>query len=645
MPASDQLFIEKVNQLVDDNLDKSTYSMDNLCRDLGISRSQLFRSVKEQKGVSPALYIRHRRLIVASQLLCATSLRIAEIANRVGMDSPQSFTKAFTQEFGSSPTDYRKNNPIYQSKPLLDPVETSVGAVIDPVAAIPTEPVIQPLSFTQPTSSLKYRRSFLAWGLGVLMLLIIGIGVYVGQPNPPARFEPSLNAIAVLPFKNLGSSETTFFADGLMGQAHASLALVEGLKVISKTSSMLFQNSPKSIPAVASELGVSYLLTGTVAQASNHVRISVELIQAREDQTIWTTTYNGDARNAVKFMNDVAKTVARKLNQKLSQSTARQIDKLPTKNWDAYNAYLEGQKLMQSREKAKLEASIRKFDRAIALDTSFADAYAYRASAYFVMVSFAFMDQSMGVKMAEQSALDAIRLDATNGTAYAVLAGAYKIQFKWEQAITTYQIALKHSPNNAQINYWYSLVLRSLGRFDEAIRYGAKAVEYDPLSAIILVGYINSCSYTGDFAQAKKAIDRGALLFDKEYMYYYAQATYYLLKKEYKASIREFQHADVLSRYPTNASDIAYCQAKLGRKDLAGKYVDTLAHTPNNYISLATVYAGLGDKEQCFTYLQRAADQGLMPDYVNISPVFSFLHNDPRYPALLRQFGLQDTHL
>jgi adenylate cyclase len=633
---NEQTSFERLDGFIDQHLDNSSYTLADLCGDLGVSRSQLSRLVKEHADLSPSLYIRRRRLLRAKILLESTDLRIVEISDKVGLDSPQTLAKYFSPEFGVSPTEYRKNNPLPP-----EPVETgeenrSPNLSADPVPVVPTTNRIP------PDASRKARRGYLLAGLALLLVLVSGLAVYVVRVVRDSGSGSGPNAIAVLPFKNLGAAEKTLFADGLMGQVHASLTLVEGLKVVSKTSSMLFEGTQKPIPTIADELGVSYLLTGTVAQASDHIRISMELIQAQEDQTIWTTSYDGDARNAVKFMNDVAKTVAQKLNQKLSQSTTRQIDKLPTRNWDAYSAYLEGQKLMQSREKAKLEASIRKFDQAIALDTSFADAYAYRASAYFITTNFHFMDQSAGVKMAEQSALDAIRLDADNGTAYAVLAGAYKIQYKWEQALTTYQIALKHSPNNAQINYWYSLLLRTLGRFEEAIRYSAKAVDYDPLSAIILGGYINSCTYAGDFTQAKRAIDKGELMFDKDYMYFFARATYHLHKEEYEAAIREFEHSDVLSQYPKNGSGIAYCQAKLGRRELARQYLGTLAPTPDNYLPLATVYAGLGDKEACFGYLQKAANLGLLPDYFKISPVFAFLHDDPRYPELLRRFGLLD---
>lgn len=626
--------LERIHQLTEQNLARSNYSIDDLCRDLGISRSQLFRIVKEHSGLSPALYIRQQRLLFAQKLLTTSDLRIAEIADRIGMDSPQSFTKVFTQTFGYSPSEYRKQALPQAEQPeeeaLVVP-ELDPSLVFEPSEPLPIAP--------EPLPAKRVYKLLLT--LPLLILALAG-GYFWYRWQQPDVVQAS--SVAVLPFTT-PNAEAMMLTDGLMGQVHTSLASVEGIKVISKASSMLFRDTPKTIPAIARELNVAYVLTGNLQQTGANLDLSVELVQADDDRTLWTRRYQGPATNAVAFMNTIAREVAQTLRQTLSSATASQIDKLPTANWAAYQAFLEGQKLMQSREKAKLEASIERFDKAIALDTVYANAYAYRASAYFIMGSFFFMDGEQSSRLAEKSALKAIALDPGNGTAYAVLAGIYKNEHKWDQAQETYRIALKHSPNDAQINYWYSLTLRTLGRFREAIQYSRKAADLDPLSGIILGGYINSCSYAHDFTQAKQAIDRGALLFDREYMYFFARATYHLNKGEYAAAIHEFQKSDVLSRYPKNGSNIAFCNARLGRRDLTQRYLDTLARTPANEHVRATAYAGLNNRDSCFAALHRAALRNTIPDYFNISPVFAFLQTDPRYDALLRQFELPRVKL
>jgi adenylate cyclase len=193
------------------------------------------------------------------------------------------------------------------------------------------------------------------------------------------------NSISVLPFKNAGAPENTFFVDGLMGQAHASLALIPNLKVISKTSSALFRNSPEPISAIAQKLGVKYLLVGTVAQQQQQVLVNVELIKADEDRIVWTQNYEGNTQDALAFMNQVAKSIAAELRQKLSPALTKAIERMPTRNAQAYRTYLQGQLLVQSREKDKLEASIGQFDEAIALDPSFAS-FPPCLSAYFTNI-------------------------------------------------------------------------------------------------------------------------------------------------------------------------------------------------------------------------------------------------------------------
>lgn len=639
MTHTEKELIEKLNSTIENNLEKGNFDTDTICRELAISRSHLFRLVKEQTQLSISLYIRQKRMLKAKQLLDDTDLKVSEIAYQIGMDSPQSFTKYFTQEFGINPTEYRKNKSNTPDEPVLQIAEQN--SFSDRMAL-----EIAPLS--ENKAAQKTSKKFIYIGLGGVATCLLIIILYFTQKKtsslPVETLDNQENAIAVLPFKNLGAPETAFFTEGVMGQIHAALAMIENLKVISKNSSSLFKNSQKTIPQIAHELHVGYILSGTVLQSDKRVKVSIELIKGKEDKTVWTKDYDGDNQDVIVFMNKVAKEIVRELHQNLSQKLAQRLDKQPTTNADAYTLFLQGQKLMQSREKEKLLAGIQKFDEALALDPVFADALAYKASAYFILGNFNFIDMNESIRMAEKNALDAIRLDANNGTAYAVLAGVYKFQYKWEQCLTTYQIALKHNPNDAQINYWYSLALRSVGAFDAAIKYNGKAVSLDPLFPVILGGYINSCSYAGKFDLAKKAIDQGALIFDKEYMYYFSKGTYYLNRKEYREALIAFQKSNTLGGGSTgNQSGMVYCYAKLGQIDSAQSLLKTVTQARDYHIAAASFYAGLEDKESCFKELQLASAQGLMPDYFKFSPMFKFLHTDKRFDDLLQKIGLLNT--
>lgn len=627
---TEETAFERLDGFIDRNLENADYTIKELCEDLGVSRSQMFRLVKEQTGLSPSIYIRQRRLLRAKTLLESTDLRMVEISDKVGLDSPQTFTKYFTQEFGVSPTEYRKN--------LANQPATDAPATEPPIPAAAEE--VTPGS---PGTASSRKRTALLAGL----LLLVAGGYFAFYKHPPVIISGGFeNSIAILPFRSPETERIALLADGLTGQVHSSLAGVEHLKVISRTSSELFINSQKTIPQMAAELGVDYMLVGTVSQADQQVRVNVELIKAAEDRTLWVQNYEGGEKKLLAFMNSVARRITLTLDQPLTDSESRKLDRLPTDNLDAFREYQLGKQLMLSREHKKLLAGIERFDRAIALDPDFADAYAYKASAYFLLGSHNLMDLHTSIRLSEQNALTAIRLDGENGLAYATLANGYRQLNRWEQAITTYQIALKHTPNDAQINYWYSISLRSLGQFDEAIRYGNRALTLDPLYPTIVAGHVGNFSYAGRFDEARQLIQESEPLLDRFYMYYYVRAFYHLNRQEPRPALREFMKSDSLNPgFQLVEVFMLYCRAQLGERAPAEAQLRALTDIPDHYVYKAILYAGLRDRENCLRYLELGVPLGIAPEYLKISPLFKFLHGDPRFQEILRQLGLLDPIL
>ncbi len=613
---------ERLNGIIDQNLENTQYTLKDLCRDLGISRSRMFRLVKEQTNLSPSLYIRQRRLLRAKELLESTDWRIVEVSDRVGLDSPQTFTKYFTQEFGISPTEYRKNQP-----------EEAEG----PDQSTPTSQSPRPARSFWATARTHY---FILAGIVLLGMVAGGYFVLLGNSSPSASgsFE---NSVAILPFRSQGTGRPTLLADGLTGQVHSSLAGVKNLKVISRTSSELFRNTQKTIPQMAAELGVEYMLVGTVIEAAGKVRVNVELIEAAEDRTLWADNYEGEGPELLTFMNTVARRVTRELDQSLTDTESRKLDRLPTQNPEAYHEYLLGKQLLLSRTKPKLAAAIRHFDRSIALDSGFADAYARKALAYFIMGSSDFMNLRQGIRLSERNALAAIRLDGENGLAYAILANGYRHLNQWEQAVTTYRIALSHSPNDAQISYWYSITLRSLGRFEEAIQNSNRAIALDPLYQTIIAGHINNYSYAGRYAEADRLFEEYALPLSGFYIYYYVKGYHCLNQNNYRGALGEFMRCDSLApAIPVVGAAIQFCRARLGQRESAEAHLAALPDDPASYQLRAMVYAGLEDKGNCLKYLRLGAERSTSPFYLKVSPMFRFLHGDPRFDAVLDQLGL-----
>jgi TolB-like protein/AraC-like DNA-binding protein/tetratricopeptide (TPR) repeat protein len=631
MRSLESVLLEKLNQLIEDNLNNTSYSTDNICRDLGVSRSQLYRMVKEHSQLSTALYIRKRKLIKSKDLLENSDMKIAEIAYFIGIDSPQNFSKYFTHEFGISPTEFRKNQATFEGDSITQTIDNEIVNK----------------NILTPKKQRKY--TYLWTGLGVLLLIILGI--YFWQNNKKTSTDNttklsistkfSENSIAILPFKNLGESKNSFFCEGIMEQIHGSLASINDLKVISTTSSNKYLNTQKTISQIASELHVNYVLEGSVLQFQNQVKISVELINAKDDRVIWTKNIEGKTNDIFVLMNSVSKEVAGELNQKLGGVLNKKSENIPTKSLAAYNEYLQGIQLSKTRNKEKLAASIKKFDNAIEFDPTFAAAYAEKANAYWLNGDGRYVEVELAEKMAEKNALIAIRLDAENSLAYGTLANIYRSRNKWEQANTTYQIALKYSPNDALINYWYSLMLRSLGRMDEAIKYSTKAVEIDPLYHVIMGGHAVNCIFGNRFDLAQKSIKDGELLFNDSWVYYLVKGYYNYAKEDYETAMKELNKSHELNpSVKTVEYQIIYCKAKLGQVKEVNDYLKTLADIPENYTAFTIIYAGLGDKERSMSYLQKNAALGVIPTDLKVQPFYKILHNDRRYEAVLQKFGL-----
>ena len=636
MITADEQLIEKLNRLIDDHLDLPSFSIDVICQTLGISRSQLHRTIKEQTELSTSLYIRKRRLLKAKHLLISTDWRISEIGDSIGISNPQNFSTYFTDEFGISPTEFRKQQAGLASAP----------SPASDTPAPPLQTTAEPFSLPQPVLAHPRfwpgrRRIYL--GVVVGILAILGVGLYgwlqgrsAGRPTPVAG-----NSLAVLPFTNLGSADSGPVCEGIMDEIHRSVSLLKNLKVIARSSSDQYQNTKKTTWQIGDELGVANLLKGSVLKTGNQLQIKVELINAEDDVRVWVRKYSTAYQDVFELTDQIVRDVAGQLNQKLSPDQATSISRSSSPNLDAYQAYIKGKQLLLARTGDKLRAAIAQFDRAIALDTAFADAYAARSSAYFIIGDFGYLDKKASQKLAEKNALEAIRLDGENGTAYGVLGNIYRLQNKWEQALLTFQIALKYSPNDAQINFWYGITLRSIGRLDEAINYEEKAVSLNPLYPAALIGLIGTYVNAGKYELAKKAIRDGELLFNDAYMFHYARASYYLNRHDYPQAVAAMRISDSLSHSAKSINYFRlYLRARVLPKDRFETDLNTIAHTPDNYMDLAYAYAGLEDREKCLHYLQLAVDQNLAPDYLKVTPLFAFLHNDPRFNDILRQCNL-----
>lgn len=627
MNTSHQDIIEKLTHLILDDSQTSSLTVSEITKSLGTSRTQLHRIVKKETGLSTTLYIRKIRLQKARELLCTSDLRISEIAHLSGIDSPQNFSKYFIQEFQLSPSEYRKLNS---------------GQILHDIP--PYEPVHQAESKDEWFRRLPSHRAFYIF-LGVFVLIGIGAWIHRTQStklgikglDPGQNFE---NSLAILPFtyQNVAANSS----EGILDELHNSLAQIENLKVIARTSSDQFKSTKNDFKKIGTELRVNHILTGNLQKQNNNLQLNLRLVDTQGDSTVWTKTYVSRESSLMRLTKAITRDIATELSQSISPSLAQRLNRQITTDQDAYNEFLEGRSLLVTREKEKLAQSIEKFNRAIALDSTFAEAYAYKAIAHNLNGNMGYTNLEASLNESEQNALMAIKLDGQNASAYAILGNIYREQYKWEQARTAYQISLKYKPNDAQTTYWYSLLLRSIGKPEEALEYSQVAIELDPLYPVILGGHIINCAYANRNDLAQKSVERGKILFGDSFVLYNTLGYYELINSNYAKALVHLRKAENMNPdIQLLGALIMFCEAKTGNTQKARNFISSLSDTPNDHMAKAIIYSALGNRDLSMHWLKKAADAGKIHYDLLLHPAFTEFHQDPRFLAILNQFDLR----
>ncbi len=308
MNNSDKVVIEKLTLLIESNLTDSTFTLERIYKELGVSRTKLHRVVKEQTLLSTSLFIRKIRLNQAAKLIIETDLRMSEIADLTGIDSPQNFSKYFTQEYKVSPTQFRKNQR-YESiaKNQVRVVSTDIPK----------------------SANLLPRQSARFWAFR-LMPIILFLGLFtfavlhisntkqVTQQSTPWSMNDLKgfdNSVVILPFQTAGENE--LFTKGVITEINTSLSHIKKLKVIDETSSGKYLNTNKSKSEIGNELGAKYVLQGESCEQNDSVRIKLQLYKTTDGKMIWTKSYEDESKNVFSLISVVVRDLTVELKQKI----------------------------------------------------------------------------------------------------------------------------------------------------------------------------------------------------------------------------------------------------------------------------------------------------------------------------------------
>jgi serine/threonine-protein kinase len=464
----------------------------------------------------------------------------------------------------------------------------------------------------------------------------------------PGAATPQIASLVVLPFDNLsGDPEQEYFVQGMHEAVIGELAQLGVLnKVISRTSAMQYKERDKSIPEIARELKVDAVVEGSVLRAGDRVRITLQLIEGREDRHLWAESYERDLRDVLALQAEVARAVAGEIEMALSPAARERIElaaqpgSARPPDPEAYDAYLKGRYHFARFGEEALKTAIRYYEEAIAKDPTFARAYAALAEA---LVIFPVLEFERG-GVAARTALD---LDPALPEAHAALGIARMLEWDWTGSEAAFQRAIELNPSSSVAHWWYAILLRETVRFDEALSEARRAAELDPLSLPVqhMVGWVLYSQHRYD-----EAIEVWDEVLELEPEFGFAihyQGRAYAMQGRGEAVIsaaRRAKAARLSMAEPQATWLLGVGYALSGQRDGAEEILRELE------VRYATTYPGpiaalhhvLGDEDEALDWLEKAYGLRVpwLPNFIS-EPWFDGLRDHPRFRELRAKMGLR----
>jgi len=482
-----------------------------------------------------------------------------------------------------------------------------------------------------------------------LAIAIIAVGaIYFGTSG-----RPRINSVAVLPFSNASADPSLdYLSDGITEGIIDRLSELPNIKVISRTSAFHYKQRDIQPEKVGKELGVEALVTGRIIQRGNDLLVRAELVDAREDKQLWGEQYSRTMGEMDSIQQEIARAVSAKLRGGLSSEEKTRLNKTAVVNSEAHQLYLKGRYHANQETASALKRSIDYFQQAIDKDPGYALAYAALADAYVSLGgTWIYLSPSDSLPKARSAATKALELDDTVAEAHAALAYVlFYVDFDWAGAEREFKRALELNPNSALSHHRYSECLKTRQRFTESLAEARKAQDLDPLSPEIVsqmgAVYFFTRKYDEAIAQYQKALE----LNPNVAVTRAGLASAYAMKRMYGEALAEFdkipdQDKAVLAENQFVASLHGWTCAVAGRRrdalEIARQLKELPSHGFVDFYMIATIYSGLGDKDEAFRLLEKAYAQH-SPDmqYLGIDALFYGIRSDPRYLDLLHRMGL-----
>lgn len=618
--ADDNELFERLSKIVIDSLANEKFGVKEFIKASGLNHNYLSRRIKSTKKITINQFITEVRLEKAREFLLEGTYTATEVSYNVGFGSPSYFNKCFRNHFGYPPGDIKKRSA---SKPENNVQERETEKISNNKTGsknlFKTKNIISISSFT-------------------VLVGIIFIYIFFFQKSSFLKSNSIEKSIAVLPFKSLSENEANrYFADGIVEDILDRLSKISELRVTSRTSVEQFRESIESAPEIGKKLKVNYLLEGSVQRHEGQVRITVQLIDAKNDRHILSEMIDRDMEDILELQSDVAKLIADKLKAAISPEEKKLIEKTYTHNTEAYDYYLMGRYYWNLRTFESLKKSIEYFDKAINTDSTYALAYAGLADTYFGL-SVYMQIPAEAYDKAVELAQKALQIDKNLPEAYAILGAVYSKGFwQWKESGKYFEKAMEIDSNNMVTLFYYSEWLNIIGEFDLSRKYINRALEIAPYSARLR--RLSSYFYSGE-NKPKEALKEILLvdeMFGNQSFHQHLVFLRYLNVGDTVSALHYLQK--ILATSPFWEEFRAYadqCLLVYKTSGLNGIYNLLYEKPPNSWYAVQ-----MDSLDLAIHYLEQAFEirHFMTIEYI-LDPDYKKLHDDPRFMEIVNKTGL-----
>ncbi len=484
----------------------------------------------------------------------------------------------------------------------------------------------------------------------VLALAIATVWLWVSKKRPFPAASGAIRSIAILPFEDLSpEKDWEYLADGMTDALINALCGIPGLRVSASPSSFFFKEKRTPLPEIGRRLHADALIEGSVQVSGDTIRITVQMIDAADGFHLWSEKYDRPLDDIFSIQDDIARSVAQALKVDLLDGQSEFSVKDSTIDHEAYDLYLRGyfHANMIERSREGLEKAIQFFEKAILKDPQYALAYSELSEAYLSLPNYGPYPRDLAYEKVKWAATKALELDPGSAEVH-VAYGNYLSEVERDRKgeIDHFRRAIALKPSHGLAHAMLAVSLFYLGRIQEGLEEGRKALDCDPLSCVISRDQGFFLYLAGRYDEAIRALEKALELFPDHPWTYYDLGCAYLEKSMYEEAQSAFQQAfqanpHLLSIYS------ALTNTRMGKTAEARRTLDELLREEESielsmkYFHLAVLCLNLGEKERGFTFLKKseqAHDQQL--GFIKVHPLFNHLHGEPEFQAIVREMDL-----